>query len=87
MSINLTSSSIISNYNNTTISSNRFDNLNINYDLVVSDTGHTTIKKLVLVDSLDGSKWDVMVYDGKLMIEPHGDLSDKRNYRINKVLK
>lgn len=44
-----------------------------------------TIEKLVILDSKDGSKWDLFVYDGQLMIEPH-DFDSKRDFRIKKVL-
>ena len=43
------------------------------------------IDKLVLVDQKDGKKWDFSIYDGQLLIEPHGK-SEKREFRINKVI-
>ena len=57
------------------------DDTAINVDI----NGFTTIKKLVILDSKDGSKWDLFVYDGQLMIEPH-DFDSKRDFRIKKVL-
>jgi hypothetical protein len=51
----------------------------------VDSEGFTTIKKLVILDSKDGSKWDLFVYDGQLIIEPH-DFDSKRDFRIKKVL-
>ena len=43
------------------------------------------IDKLVLVDQKDGTKWDFSIYDGEVLVEPHGK-SEKREYRINKVI-
>lgn len=46
--------------------------------------GVTRLERLVLVDQKDGKDWEVVVYDGKLYIEPF-DKDDKRNFRISKV--
>ena len=61
--------------------SNSIDDTAINVD----NEGFTTIKKLVILDSKDNSKWDLFVYDGELMIEPH-DFDSKRDFKIKKVL-
>lgn len=53
--------------------------------IVVDPDGYTTIDKLVLVDQKDGTKWDFSIYDGEVLVEPHGK-SEKREYRINKVI-
>ena len=46
--------------------------------------GVTRLERLVLVDQKDGKDWEVVVYDGKLYIEPF-DKDDKRDFRISKV--
>lgn len=51
----------------------------------VDSDGYTVIDKLVLVDQKDGKKWDFSIYDGQLLIEPHGKL-EKRDFRIGKVI-
>jgi hypothetical protein len=51
----------------------------------VNSEGYVVIDKLVLVDKKDGSKWDISIYDGELIYEPHG-LENKRDFRINKVI-
>lgn len=51
----------------------------------VDSDGFTIISKLILIDSKDGSKWDVSVHGGELLIEPHGK-SEKRDFRINKII-
>lgn len=58
---------------------------NTNTPINVDSDGFTTIDKLVILDSKDGSKWDLFVYDGQLMIEPH-DFESKRDFKIKKVL-
>lgn len=52
----------------------------------VDSDGVTTITKLVLLDEKTGNKWIVKVSDGELIVEPL-DLSDKREYKLNKILK
>lgn len=46
--------------------------------------GVTRLERLVLVDQKDGKDWEVVVYDGRLYIEPF-DKDDKRDFRISKV--
>ena len=46
--------------------------------------GVTRLDRLVLVDQKDGKDWEVVVYDGKLYIEPF-DKHEKRDFRISKV--
>jgi len=46
---------------------------------------NTGINKLVLVDQKDGSKWDIYIHGGELIYEPH-ELSDKRNFRIDRII-
>lgn len=72
---------ILNNNSLLSIKGNDADDSAINVD----SEGFTTIKKLVILDSKDGSKWDLLVYDGQLIIEPH-DFDSKRDFRIKKVL-
>lgn len=53
--------------------------------ITVDNDGCVVVDKLVLVDKKDGSKWDVSIYDGELIYEPHG-LENKRDFRINKII-
>jgi hypothetical protein len=46
--------------------------------------GVTRLDRLVLVDQKDGKDWEVVVYGGKIYIEPF-DKDDKRDFRISKV--
>jgi hypothetical protein len=47
--------------------------------------GVTRLERLVLVDQKTGDDWEVVLYDGKIHIEPF-DKDEKRNFRINKVI-
>jgi len=47
--------------------------------------GVTRLERLVLVDQKTGEDWEVVLYDGKIHIEPF-DKDEKRNFRINKVI-
>jgi hypothetical protein len=47
--------------------------------------GVTRLERLVLVDQKTGEDWEVVIYDGKVHIEPF-DKDEKRNFRINKVI-
>ena len=48
--------------------------------------GCTVISKLVLLDEKTGSKWQIKISDGQLIAEPL-ELEDKREYKLNKILK
>ena len=48
--------------------------------------GCTIISKLVLLDEKTGNKWQIKISDGELIAEPL-ELEDKREYKINKILK
>jgi hypothetical protein len=48
--------------------------------------GCTIISKLVLLDEKTGNKWQIKISDGELMVEPL-ELEDKREYKLNKILK
>ena len=47
--------------------------------------GVTRLERLVLVDQKTGEDWEVVLYDGKIHIEPF-DKDKKRDFRINKVI-
>ena len=47
---------------------------------------HTVITKLVILDEKTGSKWQIKISDGELIAEPL-ELEDKREYKLNKILK
>jgi hypothetical protein len=52
----------------------------------VDPDGNTVIKNLVLLDDKTGNKWSIKVSGGELVIEPW-ELEDKREFKINKILK
>ena len=52
----------------------------------VDSDGNAIISKLVLLDEKTGNKWQIKISDGELIAEPL-ELEDKREYRINKILK
>jgi len=47
--------------------------------------GVTRLERLVLVDQKTGEDWEVVIYDGKVHIEPF-EKDEKRDFRINKVI-
>ena len=52
----------------------------------VDSDGVTVISKLVLLDEKTGNKWQIKISDGELIAEPL-ELEDKREYKLNKILK
>lgn len=54
--------------------------------IVVDSDGNTVINKLVLLDEKTGNKWEVKISDGELIAEPL-ELEDKREHKLNKILK
>ena len=52
----------------------------------VDSDGSTVISKLVLLDEKTGSKWQIKILGGELTAEPL-ELEDKREYKLNKILK
>ena len=52
----------------------------------VDSDGYTVVSKLVLLDEKTGNKWQIKISDGELIAEPL-ELEDKREYKINKILK
>ncbi len=53
--------------------------------LHIDSDGNTVVNKLVLLDEKTGSKWQIKISDGDLMVEPL-ELEDRRNFRIKKLL-
>ena len=52
----------------------------------VDSDGCTVISKLVLLDEKTGNKWQIKISDGELTVDPL-ELEDKREYKLNKILK
>ncbi len=52
----------------------------------VDSNGNTVVSKLVLLDEKTGNKWQIKISDGELIDEPL-ELEDKREYKLNKILK
>ena len=78
----LIGSSLTSNTSNAfTVNSSSGDNV-----ITVGPDGYCVINKLALVDDITGNKWEVRVSNGEIIVEPI-ELEDKREYKINKILK
>lgn len=56
-----------------------------NKELQADIEGVTRLQRLVLVDQKTGEDWEVVLYDGKIHIEPF-EKDEKRDFRINKVI-
>ena len=54
--------------------------------ITVGPDGYCVINKLALVDDTTGNKWEVRVSNGEIILEPI-ELEDKREFKINKILK
>ena len=54
--------------------------------LHIDSDGNTVVNKLVLLDEKTGNKWQIKISDGELIAEPL-ELEDKREYKLNKILK
>jgi hypothetical protein len=52
----------------------------------IDPDGYCVIKKLALLDDVTGNKWEVRISNGEIIVEPI-ELEDKREFKINKVLK
>lgn len=72
----------MANINNSMFSVASVSNTAINVDSDVV----TIISKLVLLDEKTGNKWQIKISDGELIAEPL-ELEDKREYKLNKILK
>ena len=78
----LIGSGLTSNTSNAfTVNSSSGDNV-----ITVGPDGYCVINKLALVDDIIGNKWEVRVSNGEIIVEPI-ELEDKREFKINKVLK
>lgn len=78
----LIGSSLTSNTSNAfTVKSSSGDNV-----ITVGPDGYCVINKLALVDDITGNKWEVRVSNGEIIVEPI-ELEDKREFKINKILK
>jgi len=54
--------------------------------LTIDSDGNTVVNKLVLLDEKTGNKWEVKISHGELVVEPL-ELEDKREFKLNKILK
>jgi hypothetical protein len=54
--------------------------------LRIEPDGYCVITKLALLDDVTGNKWEIKISNGELIVEPI-ELEDKREYKLNKVLK
>ena len=54
--------------------------------ITVGPDGYCVINKLALVDDITGNKWEVRVSNGEIIVEPI-ELEDKREFKVNKILK
>lgn len=54
--------------------------------LKIESDGYCVISKLALLDDVTGNKWEIRISNGELIVEPI-ELEDKRDHRINKILK
>lgn len=52
----------------------------------VGSDGYCVINKLALLDEVTGNKWQIKISNGEIIAEPI-ELEDKRDYKINKILK
>jgi hypothetical protein len=82
-------------YNNTLIgsgltstTSNTFtvNSSSVDSVITVGPDGYCVIKKLALLDDVTGNKWEIRISNGEIIVEPI-ELEDKREFKINKVLK
>ncbi len=56
------------------------------HELAMDVDGITRTDRLVIIDTVDGKEWELLIKDGKISIEPF-ELSEKRDFKIKKVLK
>lgn len=54
--------------------------------LCIDNDGYCVVDKLTLLDEVTGRRWLVKVSNGQLLVEPV-ELVDKRDYKIEQVLK
>jgi hypothetical protein len=73
---------LYTNPNSTLNVKNNLDESVINVD----NDGYCVVNKLVLLDEVTGRRWQVKVSNGQLLVEPV-EMIDKRDYKIDKILK
>ena len=64
------------------------EQINIPQHILGSNTSelNAVLNRLVLLDEKTGRKWELKISDGELIIEPI-ELEDKREFKLNKILK
>jgi len=56
------------------------------FEITADIDGVARIDRLVLVDQKTGIEWELSIHDGNMVIEPY-ELVEKRNFRIEKIIK
>jgi hypothetical protein len=56
------------------------------FEITADIDGVARMDRLVLVDQKTGFEWELSIHDGNIVIEPY-DLVEKRDFRINKIIK
>ena len=54
--------------------------------ITVGPDGYCVINKLALLDDITGNKWEIRISNGEIIVEPI-ELEDKREHKLNKILK
>ena len=67
-------------------SSSNSTSINVDSDGNTIISSCVTLSKLVLLDEKTGNKWQIKISDGDLIAEPL-ELEDKREHKLNKILK
>ena len=74
----------VTNRNNSVINLN--GQTNEPYEITADIDGVARMDRLVLVDQKTGFEWELSIHDGNMVIEPY-ELVDKRDFRIEKIIK
>jgi hypothetical protein len=74
----------VTNRNNSVINLN--GQTNEPYEITADIDGVARMDRLVLVDQKTGFEWELSIHDGNIVIEPY-ELVDKRDFRIEKIIK
>lgn len=74
----------VTNRNNSVINLN--GQTNEPYEITADIDGVARMYRLVLVDQKTGFEWELSIHDGNMIIEPY-ELVEKRDYKINKIIK
>ena len=56
------------------------------FEITADIDGVARMDRLVLVDQKTGFEWELSIHDGNMVIEPY-ELVDKRDFRIEKIIK